>query len=313
MNSIYSVNSKSGTGTVALEQVWRQAEKRVLAAGYSSLVPVQLDPNVFLFAYKKQSQTLDIYNLLAGKPWIERSQQKVKLPGGPWDIVNTFVLGNQSYLLTYRQKDGVFCFFRVEDDLSISKPYQFYPPRQTPSAGFTVVQPFTSLGLQYVLAYNTDTGIVANYSVSVKSRSSDPETPPLLALNVWYHEWAKSWRHFAFFQLGGANFFFKINSGKLNVNIDHIQDNPALGTVEVGSHLEKQLPDPLSIDAVAPIPGEYGETYLLTYIAKTGVTAVYRIHADCLGWSSLYTSPTIKGASQVVSYRVGDQSFALFY
>ncbi len=313
MSSIYSISSGASAGTVALDQVWKQTDGGVLTAGYSSLIPVQVGTRVVLFGYDKEKQTVDGYNLLGSAPWIEYCTSQADLPGGPWDIVNTFILGSEPYLLTYRQQDGILSFFRIADDLSLSKPYIFYPPRTTPSAGFTVIQPFTSLGFQYMLAYNTDTGKVANFSIAVKSSSSEPDIPPLLGLNVWYHEWAKSWKHFAFFQFGGSNFFFKINTGKLNVNIDHIQDDPAMGTVEVGSHLETQLPDALSIDAAAPVPWNAGETYLLTYIASSGVTAVYRIHPDCLGWSELNTSITVIDASHVVPYRIGDRSFVLYY
>lgn len=313
MSSIYSIKSSAGDGKVTLDQVWDGEAGDTLAAGYSSLVPVQLGTRVVLFGYDKEKQTLDAYNLLGSDPWVEFCMSQKDLRGGPWDILNSLVLGNEPYLLTYRQDEGIFSFYQVRNDLSVSKPYKFYPPRTTPSAGFTVVQPFTSLGLQYMLGYNSTNGKVANYSLAVKSSSSEPDIPPLLALNVWYHEWAQSWNHFAFFQFGGANFFFKINEGKLNVNIDHIQDNPALGTVEVGSHLEKHLPEALAIDDAAIIPWDNGEPYLLTYIAASGTTAVYRIHADCLGWSELNTSTTLMGASHVVPYRIGDSSFALFY
>ena len=124
---------------------------------------------------------------------------------------------------------------------------------------------------------------------------------------------APRWTHFAFFQLGGTNFFFKINLDKLNVNIDHIQDNPAAGTVEVGSWLQSQLPDALSVDAAATIPWVHGEPYLVTYIAASGKTEVLHIHGDCQGWDHLWSGPTVAGASLVVPYRVGDLSYVLFY
>jgi hypothetical protein len=312
MNTVYSIKSASTTGGVVLDQVWTQGESGGLAAGYTSLLPVQIGSNVTLLAYNKTTQKTDAYTLSAAAPWVQPATCQVNLAGGPWDSLNTFVLGNVNYLLTYRRDTGAFGFYQLADDLSVSPPYLFELSRNTPTKGFTTVGPYTSLGQLYVLGYNFDTGVVANFSVVVTS-SSTGGVPPLLTLNVWYHQWAKAWTHFAFFQLGSANFFFKINTGKLNVNIDHIQDNPAMGTVEVGSHLQAQLPDALSIDIAATVPWADGEPYLLTYIAANGVTAIYRVHPDCLGWTKMNSGTTVKGASQSVPYRINDTSYALFY
>ncbi len=61
------------------------------------------------------------------------------------------------------------------------------------------------------------------------------------------------------------------------------------------------------------MPWAHGEPTLVTYIAASGATAVYRIHADCLGWTRIGAATTSAGASHVMPYRVGDQSYALFY
>jgi hypothetical protein len=86
-----------------------------------------------------------------------------------------------------------------------------------------------------------------------------------------------------------------------------------MGSIEVGSQLQAQLPDALSIDAAAIIPWASGEPYLLTYIASSGMTAVYRIHSDCLGWTLLVSDTTITGASIAMPYRIGDTSYVLLY
>jgi hypothetical protein len=163
-----------------------------------------------------------------------------------------------------------------------------------------------------VLGYNFDHGTVAIYALTTTT-SAPGGAPALLMQNSWYHTWAKGWTHFAFFQFGGCNFFFKINLDKLNVNIDHIQDNPAAGTVEVGSWLQSQLPDAEIIDIAAAVPKAHGEPYVLTYIASSGKTEILRIQADCLGWTRFDAGATVAGASLVSAYRVGDTSYALFY
>jgi len=311
MNAIYSITAASGSTQGALKQQWAQGGTG-LAAGYTSLVPVEIGGRRILFAFNKTTQQLDAYILSGSDPWVQQTTCKANLIGGPWDTIKSFVLGNVEYLLAYRADTGGFGFFAVADDLTVSPPYIFAGSHTTPADGFTTVAPYTSLNGQYVLGYNFTTGRVENFSVAVVPSSTGGK-PALLALNVWYHLWAPGWTQFAFFQLGGSNFFFKINTAKLNVNIDHMQDNPAMGSIEIGSQLQAQLPDALSIDAAAIIPWAYGEPYLLTYIASSGVTAVYQIRSDCLGWTLQVSSTTVTGASIAVPYRIGDTSYILFY
>jgi hypothetical protein len=313
MNAIYSITAASGTIQATLKQQWTQGAAG-LSAGYTSLVPVQIGGDLVLFAFNKatQPQGLDAYITSGSAPWLQRAPCKANLSGGPWDTISCFVLGNVPYLLTYRADTGNFGFFAIAADLSLSPAYIFTSSHSTPSNGFTTVVPYTSLGGQYVLGYDFASGRVENFSVAVVP-SSTGGAPPLLALNIWYHLWAKGWTQFSFFQLGGANFFFKINTLKLNVNIDHMQDNPAMGSIEVGSWLQAQLPDALSITSAAIIPWAYGEPYLLTYIASSGKTAVYQIHSDCLGWTLQTSSTTVTGASIAVTYQIGGTSYVLLY
>lgn len=322
VSQIFAVRPTHTVDQVSFDRVWHSADGGGLADGYTNATSVRLGDGLFLCAYNKTTGGADLYTLAGAAPWIKLVDSRIDLHAGEvaafkhgfWENLSSFVLGGDSYLLTYRPNDGTFGFFRLSQDRSASPPYTFSMPRNTPTPNFTTVAPFTSLGAQYVLGYNFNDGTVAAYSVSVITSAADG-VPPLNALNVWYHHWAKNWTRFAFFQLGGSNFFFKINTGKLNVNIDHLQDNPALGTVEVGSRLDQQLPDALSIDIAAVVPWSHGDPRLLTYIASSGVTAFYRIHGDCLGWTKLAanTDTTVAGAIMVIPYHVGDDSYALFY
>lgn len=313
MNRIYAITSKRASKTVALDAVRTQNADADLAAGYTSLIPVQIGKSLVLFAYNKATQKTDTYTLSDRVPWVRVAKPHPDLSGeDSWDTIDTFVLGNQPYLVTYCRGSGAFGFYQVASDLSVSKPYRLAWVRNTPTTGFTTVAPYTSLGQQYVLGYDFDTGTVANFSLVVTSSSADG-VPPLRIQNVWYHQWARGWTHFAFFQLGGANFFFKINTARLNVNIDHMQDNPAAGSVEVGSYLQSQLPDATFINISAHLPWSNGEPYLLTYIASNGVTAIYRIHADCLGWTKVHESATVIHSEMIIPYRIGNKTYALFY
>ncbi len=286
-----------------------------LASGYTSMVPVQIGGRLLLLGFNKATQQVDAYTLSGSAPWVQQTPSKVTLSKGPWDTLTSFVFGNILYLLTYRADTGGMGFCSLSSDLTASPPYVFAPSHTTPSSGFTTVVPYVSLGAQYILGYDFNTGRVENFSVTVVPSSSGG-VPPLLAVNIWYHLWAKGWTRFSFFQLGGSTFFFKINTVKLNVNIDHMQDNPAMGSIEVGSYLEKQLPDAMTIGQsglAAIIPWAYGEPYLLTYIAASGTTAVYKIHSDCLGWTALFSQTTFAGASLAVPYQIGDTSYVLLY
>lgn len=316
MNTIYSIKSSPNSNQIILDPVWTQNAETGMVKGYTAMIPIPIGESVVLFAYNKTTQKTDTYALSSGMPWVQQVKSGVELSGGPWDILSTFVLGNNPYLMTYRKDTGAFGFYHIANDLSISTPYLPKSPRATPTMGFTTVVPFTSHDQQYFLGYDFDTGTVAISSLVVKTSSR--WGIPLFAQNVWYHKWSNGWTHFAFFKFGDSNFFFKINMANPNVNIDHIHDDPTRGAIEVIRHLERvknQISerDALLISIVANVPWENDEPYLLTHTATSGSTAVYRIHADCRGWTKLCDSVTQKDVSMVVPYRIGDNTYALFY
>ena len=117
MNAIYSITAASGSTQGALKQQWAQGGTG-LAAGYTSLVPVEIGGRRILFAFNKTTQQLDAYILSGSDPWVQQTTCKANLIGGPWDTVKSFVLGNVQYLLTYRADTGGFGFFEVVDNRS---------------------------------------------------------------------------------------------------------------------------------------------------------------------------------------------------
>jgi len=70
------------------------------------------------------------------------------------------------------------------------------------------------------------------FNINVTASVTD-DAPPLQTMNVWSWVWAHGWTHFAFFQFGGENFFFKINVAFPNVNIDHLSLDPNQRSNEV--------------------------------------------------------------------------------
>ena len=275
------------------------------------MTSLRIGKDTILVAYSKSDQKTDTYRLSSSEPWIEKIDSNIDLSDAKWDLLDTFVLGNNNFLMTYEKERGTFGFYQISDDLSSSNPYRFSNSRATPTQGFSTIAPIEAWGQQYFLGYDFDKGTVASFSLSVKTSSWN--SPPLRAQNIWYHQWSPGWTHFAFFQLGEANFFFKINKNRLNVNIDHILDDPANGGIPIGSHLERKLPDADSISTTSMIPWENGETYLLTHIDEKGTTTIYRINPDCRSFTNLGETNTKKNTSIIVPYRIGNKTFVLFY
>ncbi|MCX6319087.1 MAG: hypothetical protein NTW29_17550 [Bacteroidetes bacterium] len=307
MTRIYSV--KPTENGVSVKPVTVDGE---LSDGYSSVTSVQVGKKTILYAFDKTKKTTDVYELSGKSDSLKKvvaGSDEMKL--FPWDIVKSFVLGNRPYLLTYESKNGTMGFYEVQDDYSLSKPYTFINRRDWPTKNFSEVTPFVSLGLVYVMGYDIDSGTVGIYSLNVTA-SNPSGAPALIMLNVWYHHWAKGWTDFAFFTLGRSNFFFKINKMKLNVNIDHIQDDPSRGTTEIGSWLQDLMPNAKDITLDVTIPWTNGEIYLGTYDGQTHKVDVYHIHPDCESWT-LQDSVAAAESTQMISYRMGDTSYILLY
>jgi hypothetical protein len=288
-------------------QIWTPNADVPLQPGYSHIVPITVRGLSYLIAVGDNGQATVFH--VENCAWPTRVDAKIDL-GGTWDIIEPFVIGNNPHLLAYSAEHGQLAFFPVSDDLTLLPPYRYSRPHEPGStAGFSVVKPITIFGAVYYLCYSSENGTVSIYSLAVTA-TSPAGTPPLFSNYVWLHTWARDWTRFAFFQLGGENFFLKTNTGKLNVNIDHIQDDPSLGTVEVGTQLE--LENALELDIVRPFYLGGGDPYFLTYM-KDGTTTFNRFQGDCQGWRTQARLTTVSGATQIVPIQSGDRCCVLFY
>jgi hypothetical protein len=139
------------------------------------------------------------------------------------------------------------------------------------------------------------------------------DQPPLQTMNVWSWQWAHGWQNFAFFQLGGENFFFKINVEKPNVNIDHLSLDPNSRSNEVCTQKGDLMPynqdKGLIVRSIAMTGGT---PYLVTY-QPSGETAFLRVTSDCQGWMQEAQATNPSGASDIVTYRIGADGFVLVY
>lgn len=305
--TLYSVQTSSTGGALTVEQVWQQDGGSPLAGGYSHLFPIEIGGSAHLIAV--DGEDASAFALGASDPWLTPVDSKLEL-GGPWDTIEPFVIGNVPHLLAYASAEGEFAFFPLGEDLSSKRPYK-YSRRREPgiTKGFDVAQPIQIDGGVYYLCYSFDGGQVNIYSLSVTA-SSTSSIPPLVSNPVWLHQWARKWTRFAFFELGGETFFLKTNVGKLNVNIDHVLDNPADGTIEVGTYLD--LEDALELDLVRTVYLGSGDPYFLTY-RTNGKTTLNRFHGDCQGWTKEVELTTVEGASNIAPVQVGESCFLLFY
>ena len=312
--TLYSITAGDKRGELAVNQLWSQDGTSPLAAGYKQIVPISSGGSNYLIAFDANGKG-SAFKLSNQAPWLESVASNIDV--GASDIIEPFILGMNPYLLAYAAANGVLSFYPVTSDLAAPKPpYQFSHKRVPLTQDFTVCQPVIINSMMYIVMYNFKTGDVNIWSLNVTpypAAGSPAGTPPLLMLPVWVHQWAKSWSRFAFFTMGGEAFFFKINFGpKLNVNIDHILDDPSQGSIEVGTWMQNQLDDPTKIDIVEPFTMGAGEPYYVTY-RNDGSTDWFRIHADCQGWTKEFSGTTIQSATQVVPYQIGSERFALFY
>lgn len=305
--TLYSVQPSSKAGALAVEPVWKQDGTTPLAPGYRHLLPVTVGGTTYVIAVD-DANTVSAFRIDDSDPWVTPVKSQLDI-GGPWDVIEPFVIGNIQHLLAYTSDDGVFSFIPLTDDLGTKPPYQ-YSRRRDPgmTKGFDVTSPITINGAVYYLCYSFDGGQVYIYSLDVIA-SSPPKRAPLLSKPVWLHQWARRWTRFAFFEFGGESFFLKTNVGKLNVNIDHIQDNPADGTVEVGTYLD--LEDALDLDIVRAFYLGGGNPYFLTYM-KNGKTTLNRFNGDCQGWTTEARLDTVADATQIVPIQSGEICYLLF-
>ena len=99
---------------------------------------------------------------------------------------------------------------------------------------------------------------------------------------------------------------------KLNVNIDHLSLDPNIRSNEVLTDAQDALPGALTLSSVRPFYLADGAPHFLAYQAG-GQTEFYRLWPSCLGWTSEAQLAAIPGATQIVTYRINDMTFALFY
>lgn len=299
--TIYSIKEGEAAHTLHVEKAWSSTGSKELPTGYTSIFPFTLTDNTYMLMYDKVALKADVYLAKKGDTWMNfKSSQQLS---GAFDIMAPFLLANKAHVLAYSTETGIFEFYHIKHDVTLSAVYTYTKPYgDDATAGYTTVAPFIYRGSVYYLCYNFDTGKVTVYQLSV------PATKPLRTKNVYLHQWSDGWTRFAFFQLGGENFFLKTNIKYVNVNIDHIVDDPSEGSHPVGTYLGLSQ----DLDIVVPFYMGRGDPYFITYM-KNGATTFNRFHGDCLGWTEEASLSTVKGADIVAPFKVKKTQYVLIY
>jgi hypothetical protein len=283
------------------------ANNAPLGTSYTSVCQVEIVGTPYILAYDKANGDARFYRVADADPWLVPTATANLTPG--WDIVQSFVIGNQPYLMCYETKTGWFGFFPLSTALDVAAPYRFRRTHEPgTSNGFTMVKSFVAAGGVAFIGYNGATGAVAMYTISVTATSPE-HLPPLFALAVWSHQWAKGWTRFAFFQFGAENFFLKTNTVFPNVNIDHIVDGLVGGTLEVSTNMN--LVEAQALTIVEPMRYNRGDNYVIAY-KPDGVVALYRIWPDCSGWTEAARFQGPAAIDHIVGIPRGERNVLVF-
>jgi len=308
--TLYRISRARKVNELNVEQVWTQSGKDPLQTGYVHVFATRIAGRQHLLALKVRG-ALSAFRIDSRDPWFTKAPTTANLKAES-DVVTPLMQAGSLYLLAYNAS-GTMSLYPLSTKLELGPPFTFdHPLPPGASTGFTVVQPIIVRNLVYLLCYAAATGDVKTYALS--STATAPPgtragTPALLVQPLWEHNWAPEWKHFAFFELGDENFFFKINTKFPTVNIDHVLDEPARGTVEVGSHL--MIDDAFELDIVRSLTlNSY--PYLITY-KKDGTTRIYQIRGDCRGWEQQVSLKAVAGATQIVPYVAHNVCYLLFY
>lgn len=295
---LFNVSPANQAGTMAVRQVVHGTISNTLPASPTTMAVVTSANEPMLIVYDSSVGIAQGYTLDAGSA--ELAPTTNFNLGAGWDAIEPFNSNGSSFLMCYRASDGTFAFFKLA--VPLARPGTFsltHNPGKT--AGYTTVKPFPTPEGGAFLGYNQANGSVAIYS-----------WPPTLQLNptcFWSHQWARGWTRFAFFELGGKNFFLKTNVAKLNVNIDRVLDDLKTGTVQVGTNLP--LENALELTAVEPLTLANGDPHFVTY-QPDGTTTINRFHGNCLGWTQMAAWKSLPNARHIVPFLIGSDAFLLF-
>ena len=132
--TLYAITPGADAGTLAVTQAWAQANNE-LPAGLKQLLQTPWRGGTLLVGADAAGK-LALAQLADTAPFVQPLPQQLDL-GGPCDILSSFTLGGQVYLIAYTAKTGAVSFFALQDNLTPLGPTHTRgrDRRQRPPAG----------------------------------------------------------------------------------------------------------------------------------------------------------------------------------
>ncbi|MEA2328250.1 MAG: hypothetical protein QOE68_3209 [Thermoanaerobaculia bacterium] len=311
-DKIFSIQASAKANALAVKEV---GSSTAIAKGFTNLQSIVINGKTYIMGLGKAN--IDLWEFTPKAPFLKPVAQKLKVGAGQ-TLATAFTIGNQAAVVSYEPKKGQMHFYAINGDLTVSEnPYIYYRNHEPGlTQGFTTLKQFSVFGGVTFIGYRGDNGYVAMYSLGVGA-STPPKAggglagaPPYIMTPQWSHVWAPGWTRFAFFQMGGENFFLKTNTMKPNVNIDHVTDGLTTGTVEVGTELDPAKVFQKYVDQQAFTLAN-GDPYFVT-VNSGGAMTFNHFNADCLGWTQVATASAQSGASQLIPIS-GEKAFLIVH
>lgn len=298
--AIYMVARQKGSGGLSISQTWSSNKGNSgFNAGYSDFTTAVVDGDTLLLAADPAAKHIDIYLPATDGSGLTLKQQNTVEIG--YHALSGFTIAGVPHVVAYEPESGKVDFYRIDNDLGLTKIYSFCRTYGLVTSGWTTMQAYQYRGTMLLLGYDNTNGAVAIYQLQVTA------TSPLSVSCVWKDTWAKSWTRFCFFRMGGENFFLKSNTLYKHVFIDHLMDNADEGSHPVGKHLPEAFLD-MSAAQTFAFDGN-----IFAIACKDTDATIYRIQADCQSMTEEATFDTVPDASRIVSIEQGGNTLLLVY
>lgn len=294
---ILELHPGTGYGQIQIESIWTGPIDSSPGAGETPSICSLATSEPSMMVLNSDTQTVTGY-------FFDIANQKLSMSGSTHlenqtETIAAISVGGSPYLFGYSAKTGSFCFYSIATDLTLQLVYKFNISYGAVTSGFTTIHPYSYKELMLILAYNKTNGDAGIYRIQV------PADEPLSVERVWTDEWAKGWKKFGFFKLGGENFFIKSNADHKNtVFIDHLVDDPKQGSHPVGRHLGEMNPVALTTITV-------DELACFATLDNSGQLTLNRFRDDCQGWVPAGSLPIGNDGKQLVSLSSKSGSYML--
>ncbi len=258
--------------------------------GWSHFMPFVHNGDPHFIAYNKDTGEVHFDRV---SPSLQGSQTlwSARWAAG-WTHFVPFVLNARPHFFAYNQNDGTIHFDRFRSDLQ--GPEIVWAGRW--GRGWSNFMPFVHNGEPHFIAYNEQTGEVHFDRVSPSLKGSQ---------TMWSARWGSGWSDFVPFSLGGRQHFIAYNKATGELHFDRVWPN-LHGSETLWS---EQWAKGWSLKEVS----SRGVPHFVAYNADTGAMHLHRVRAGGRGYAGLYERTTMRGFSTILPFRLGVNSYQLYY